>query len=58
MRREWQNLALPLTLILTAVILVGGDLAGVLSLNRIVNFWPLALITIGFGELVQNCGRG
>ena len=57
--REWQSVALPLTLILTGVILVGGDMAGLLSLDRIVNFWPVALITLGFGELVgQNGGQG
>ena len=48
---SWQNIAIPIVLLLTGLILVGGDGMGVLSLDRIQNFWPLALIAVGVMEL-------
>jgi hypothetical protein len=48
---SWQSLAIPIVLLLTGLILVAGDGVGVLSLDRIQNFWPLALIVVGFMEL-------
>jgi hypothetical protein len=48
--RTWQNLAIPLVILLTGVVLVGGDGLGVLSLDRIQNLWPLALIVVGVME--------
>ena len=55
-KREWETVALPMVLILTGLILVGGDLAGVLSLDRIQNCWPVALISIGVLELLAPAG--
>lgn len=48
---SWQNLAIPIVLLLTGLILVCGDGMGLLSLDRIQNFWPLALIVVGIMEL-------
>jgi hypothetical protein len=48
---SWQNLAIPIVLLLTGLILIGGDGMGLLSLDRIQNFWPLALIVVGALEL-------
>ena len=49
--RSWQSLAIPLVMLFTGLILVGGDRVGILSLDRIQNFWPLALIVVGVMEL-------
>jgi hypothetical protein len=38
-------------MLFTGLILVGGDRVGILSLDRIQNFWPLALIVVGVMEL-------
>jgi hypothetical protein len=48
---SWQNLAIPIVLLITGLILIGGDGVGLLSLDRIQNFWPLALILVGVMEL-------
>ncbi|MGI9074079.1 MAG: LiaI-LiaF-like domain-containing protein [Bryobacteraceae bacterium] len=48
----WQNMALPMVLIATGLILLGGDYLGILSLDRIQNFWPVAVIAIGLVELI------
>ena len=48
---SWQNLAIPIVLLMTGLVLVGGDGMGVLSLERIQNFWPLALIVVGIIEM-------
>jgi hypothetical protein len=48
--KQWQDIALPLILFLTGVILLGGDWLGVLSLDRIANLWPCAFILAGLAE--------
>jgi hypothetical protein len=48
---SWQNIAIPIVFLLTGLILVGGDSLGLLSLDRIQNLWPLALILVGVMEL-------
>ena len=50
----WEVFAIAITLIITGLILFGGDWAGILSLERIQNLWPVALIAIGAGELVAE----
>ncbi len=52
-RRELESLIVPVILLLTGLILVGGDSAGILSLDRIQNLWPVALILIGLGDLLM-----
>ena len=51
-RTNWTDLGLPLILMLTGVVLTGGDWLGILSLDRIQNLWPVALILIGLLELM------
>jgi hypothetical protein len=51
---SWQNVAIPLVFLLTGLILVGGDSLGVLSLDRIRNFWPLAIILVGVMEMPSS----
>jgi hypothetical protein len=48
----WQDLALPLVLLLTGLVLLAGDYVGVLSLDRVQNLWPVAFILTGLVELV------
>ncbi len=50
---DWEAVAISIVLMLTGTVLLGGDYLGVLSLDRIQNLWPLAVITIGLAELVS-----
>jgi hypothetical protein len=54
---DWEDIALPLVLIATGFILVGGDYLGLLSLDPIQNLWPLAVIATGLVELIPMRGR-
>lgn len=47
---SWQDIALPAILLLTGVTLLGGDWLGLLSLDRIANFWPCSFILAGLAE--------
>jgi len=53
-KKDWQGLALPLVLIVTGAILLAGDGFGLLSLDRIQNLWPLAVILIGLVGLMPT----
>jgi hypothetical protein len=53
-KQEWESLALPIILMLTGLVLLGGSGLGVVSLDRIQNLWPLALILIGLSELIPS----
>lgn len=48
---QLESLVLPVILLLTGLILIGGDRVGLLSLDQIQNLWPVALILIGLSEL-------
>ena len=52
--RELESLALPVVLRVTGLILVGGDRVGILSLDRIQNLWPVALILGGLSDLLTS----
>jgi hypothetical protein len=49
--REWQTLAMPVVLILTGLLLITGEGLGILSIVRVENLWPLAVLLIGLSEL-------
>jgi F0F1-type ATP synthase assembly protein I len=53
---EWESVGLAIVLIATGLILVGGDVLGWLSLDRIQNLWPAALIVIGMIDLLGQSG--
>jgi len=59
-RKDWESIAIPVVLMFTGLILLGGDRLGVLSLDRIQNLWPEALIVIGLIELMpySQASRG
>jgi hypothetical protein len=48
---RWQDVALPSVLLLTGLVLMTFDWTGVVSLDRIQNFWPVAFILTGLVEL-------
>jgi hypothetical protein len=53
-KQDWESIALPVILMLTGLVLIGGSGLGVVSLDRIQNLWPVALILIGLTELVPS----
>jgi hypothetical protein len=55
-QNDWISIALPIVLMITGMILLGGDYVGVLSLDSIQNLWPFTLIVVGLTELVPLAG--
>jgi hypothetical protein len=55
---SWQNLAIPIVMLLTGLILVVGDGMGVLSLDHIRGLWPISLILVGALELPSSKKQG
>jgi hypothetical protein len=53
-KQDWEGLALPIILMLTGLVLLAGSGLGVVSLDRIQNLWPSALILIGLSELIPS----
>lgn len=51
-KQNWESLALPIILMLTGLVLVTASGFGVVSLDRIQNLWPVALVLVGLSELV------
>lgn len=49
--RDWQSLAVPVVLILTGLLLMTAEGLGFLSVVRIENLWPMAVLLIGLSEL-------
>lgn len=54
---DLEMIAIALIWIATGLILVGGDLFGILSLDRIENLWPLALIMVGAVDFLLQSDR-
>ncbi len=53
-KQDWEDVALPIILMLTGLILLGGSGLGMVSLDRIQNLWPVALILVGLSELIPS----
>ena len=51
---SFEALVLPVVLLLTGLILIGGDRVGILSLDRIQNLWPMALIIVGLSDFLAS----
>ncbi|MBV9762927.1 MAG: hypothetical protein JO340_20370 [Acidobacteriaceae bacterium] len=49
---DLETIAIAIIWIVTGLILVGGDFVGILSLDRIANLWPVALIMVGAVDFV------
>lgn len=56
-RHDWQSIALPIILMVTGIVLLAGNFLGFLSLARIENLWPEAVIAIGVIELLPRLGN-
>lgn len=54
---DWETIGVAIILMATGVILIGGDLLGLLSLDRIQNLWPASLILIGMIDLLGHSGQ-
>ncbi len=50
---SWQDIALPLVLVATGLILVGGDWFGLLSLDRIADYWPFGVILVSLANMTS-----
>lgn len=56
-QNDWEGTVLAIVLVLTGFILIGGDLLGMLSLDRIQNYWPVAVIVVGLTDLIAEPKR-
>ncbi len=50
--KDWRSISIPIILMITGIVLLGGNFLGFLSLARIENLWPAAVIAIGVIELL------
>lgn len=55
---DWETIAVAIVLMVTGFILLGGDLFGLLSLDRIQDLWPVALIAVGIIDLLAQPNSG
>ena len=55
-KQNWESLALPIILMLTGLVLLIASGLGVVSLDRIQNLWPEALVLVGLTELIPSSG--
>jgi hypothetical protein len=53
-QQSWQSVLLPIVLMLTGAILLGADSLGTISLARVADFWPMAVILVGLAELIPS----
>jgi membrane protein CcdC involved in cytochrome C biogenesis len=54
MRVTWKNLLLPVVLMATGAIVLASADFGLVSLDRVQNLWPAALILVGLVELLSE----
>jgi hypothetical protein len=53
-RKDWQSLLLPIVLMVTGLLVLAGADLGVVSLDRVRDLWPAALILVGLVELLSE----
>jgi hypothetical protein len=51
---SWESLLLPIVLMITGFVLLGAARFGTISLDRVENFWPMAIILVGLVELIPS----
>jgi hypothetical protein len=54
---DWQDVAAPLVLLLTGLLLTSGACMHWLSLEKMQNLWPAALLLAGLVKMVSFDGR-
>jgi hypothetical protein len=55
--RDWESLLVPAVLMLTGVLVLAGADFGVVSLDRIKDLWPAAIILVGLADLLPEGSR-
>ena len=50
-RIEWKGLILPVVLLLTGTFVLAIAAYGLVSLDRVQNLWPAAIILVGLADL-------
>jgi hypothetical protein len=50
-RADWKSLLLPVVLLLTGAFVLAVAAYGLVSLDRVQNLWPLAIILVGLADL-------
>jgi hypothetical protein len=55
--RDWESLLIPTVLMLTGVLVLAGADFGVVSLDRIKDLWPAAIILVGLADLLPEGSR-
>jgi len=54
-RREmWETLLLPVVLMLTGALVLAGAHYGLVSLDRLKDLWPAAIIMVGLTEILTD----
>ena len=57
-RADWKSLLLPVVLLLTGAFVLAVAAYGLVSLDRVQNLWPLAIILVGLADLFNEGPSG
>jgi hypothetical protein len=57
-RIDWKSLLLPVVLMLTGISVLGIAAYGLVSLDRVRNLWPAAIILVGLADLFSEGSAG
>ena len=57
-RADWKSLLLPVVLLLTGAFVLAVAAYGLVSLDRVQNLWPLAIILVGLADLFSEGPSG
>jgi hypothetical protein len=55
---EWKSLILPVVLLLTGTFVLAIAAYGLVSLDRVQNLWPVAIILVGLADLFTEGPSG
>jgi hypothetical protein len=53
-RMDWKSLLLPVVLMLTGITVLAVAAYGLVSLDRVQNLWPVAIILVGLADLFNQ----
>jgi hypothetical protein len=52
--KNWDDLLLPLVLVATGTLVLAGANLGLVSLDRVQDLWPAAIVLVGLVELFSD----
>ncbi len=52
--RDWESVLLPIVLMVTGALVLAGADFGMVSLDRIRDLWPVAIILVGVADLLPD----